>query len=166
VAFQIRQLQAADAADYRELRFEALESCPEAFSSSPAEDDGLPLARYEAALNTNLILGGFRNGRLEGVIAISRPNFVKMHHKAIITGIYVREGARGNGLSDELLKAAKKLADDGVEMIQFRVPESNAQALALCQRSGFSQMGTEPHALRLDDGRYVDQLLMSCQIAR
>lgn len=166
MAFQIRQLQAADAADYRALRLEALESCPEAFASSMAEDNGLPVARYEAAINSNVVLGGFRNGRLEGVIAITRPNFVKTRHRAFISGVYVREAARGTGLSDELVKAAKKLGGDGIESIQVRVPSSNVQAIALCQRTGFETLGTEPRAIRLEDGRYVDQVVMGCQIAR
>lgn len=165
MAFLIRQLQAADAADYRELRLEALEKCPEAFSSSMAEDEGLPIGRYEAAINSNVILGGFRNAHLEGVIAITRPNYVKMRHRASIAGIYVRENLRGTGLADDLIKAAKKFAGDGIEMINFRIPETSAQAVALCQRSGFEQVGTEYHAIRLEDGRYVDQILMSCRLA-
>lgn len=166
MTFQIRQLQATDAADYRELRLEALEKCPEAFVSSLAEDEGLPVGRYEAAINSNVILGGFRNSRLEGVIAISRPNYVKMRHRASIAGIYVREQARGSGLADELVKAAKKLAGEGIETINFRVSESNTQAVALCRRTGFEQTGTEHRAIRLDDGRYVDHLLMSCRLSR
>jgi ribosomal protein S18 acetylase RimI-like enzyme len=166
LAFVIRQLQAGDAADYRELRLEALTKCPEAFSSSVAEDEGLPLSRYESAISTNFIIGGFSNTNLEGVIALSRPNYVKVQHRAVITGIYVREAARGTGLADDLVKAAKKLATDGVEVLQFRIPKTIERAVALCRRSGFEEVGIEPHALRLEDGRYIDQVVMTCSLGR
>ncbi len=159
-------MQAGDAADYRELRLEALKKCPEAFSSSIAEDEGLPLSRYESVIVTNFIIGGFRNGNLEGVIALSRPNYVKVQHRASITGIYVREAVRGTGLADDLVKAAKKLSADGVEVLQFRIPKTIEKAVALCKRSGFEEVGVEPHALRLDDGRYIDQVVMSCALGR
>jgi RimJ/RimL family protein N-acetyltransferase len=165
MAYEIRQLQAADAAEYRDLRLEALEKCPEAFSSSHAEDEGLPVARYEAAIATNIILGGFRYAHLQGVIALARSNSVKMHHRMTISGIYVREAERGKGLSDELVQAARKFALDGIESIYYRVPSNNKNAVALCQRSGFEQIGIEPHAIRLDDGHYIDHLLMHCAVS-
>ena len=165
MAYQIRQLQAADAAEYRELRLEALEKCPEAFSSSHAEDEGLPIGRYEAAIATNIILGGFRYAHLQGVLALARPNYIKMRHRMTISGIYVRDGERGHGLSDELIEAARKFAADGIESIHYRVPSNNECAVALCRRAGFEQIGVETHAIRLDDGRYVDHLLMHCALS-
>ena len=158
--FQVRQLMAADAADYRDLRLEALEQRPEIFASSVAEDQGLPVARHVAALNENTVFGGFQRGRLEGALALSRPTFVKARHKAAIRGFYVRDGARDAGLADQLVAAAIQDAGDDVECLQVRVPVSDNEALMVFRRAGFETVGTEPRALKLDNGRYVDHYVM------
>jgi RimJ/RimL family protein N-acetyltransferase len=164
--YELRQLQAGDAVEYRDIRLEALETCPESFASSRAEDQGLPVARYEAALSSNWIYGGFRHGRLAGVIAVSRPNFIKLQHKAIIGGIFIRESARGAGLSDGLVKMVLRLSNDGVECIHARVATHKEPIITLYRRNGFDVYGTESHSLRFEDGRYLDEYLMICKVGR
>ncbi|HEX9808790.1 MAG TPA: GNAT family N-acetyltransferase, partial [Alphaproteobacteria bacterium] len=66
--FEVRQLDAADAADYRDIRLEALEACPESFGSSHAEDAGLPLVRFREIVSENVVFGGFQGPVLQGVV--------------------------------------------------------------------------------------------------
>ncbi|MFT5538823.1 MAG: RimJ/RimL family protein N-acetyltransferase [Alphaproteobacteria bacterium] len=164
--YEVRKLEAGDAVEYRDIRLEALEACPEAFGASYAEDQGLPVARYEGALAANQIYGGFKGGQLQGVIAVSRPNFIKTQHKAAISGIYVRNGARGTGLSDELLKFTFHHAGKKIECLHARTATANEAAVALFKRNAFDIYGTEARALRLEDGRYVDEYLMCRTMTR
>lgn len=163
--YEVRQLEAGDAVDYRDIRLEALEDCPEAFGASHAEDQGLPVIRYEGALAVNHIYGGFKGGQLEGVIAVSRPNFIKTHHKATIFGVYVRNEARGTGLSDELLKSVLHHAGEKIECLHARAPTINESAVAFFRRNAFEIYGTEARAFRLEDGSYVDEHLMCRMMA-
>lgn len=163
----IRKLEAADASDYREIRLEALSRCPGAFLSSMAEDEGLPLARYEAALATHTVLGAFRNGTLQGVVALARSNFVRAQHKAQILGIYSRDDGDADEIYNGLVKTVIDGAGrDGLECLHARVPATDDALLVLYRRHDFESYGTESRALRLEDGRYVDHYLMCRMIAR
>jgi RimJ/RimL family protein N-acetyltransferase len=103
---------------------------------------------------------GLKGVRLQGVIAVSRPNFIKTKHKASISGIYVRNGARGTGLSDDLLKSVLHHAGKKIECLHARTPTINESAVTFFRRNGFEIYGTEARALRLEDGTYVDEYLM------
>lgn len=158
--FHIRRLVAADAADYRDLRLEALERRPEAFSSSYVEDRGLPVARYAAALGEHMVFGGFRGDRLEGALALWRPSFVGSRHRAEIIGFYIRDGVPVSTLADRLVDAAVRGAGADVECLQARVTTDDNDMMLVFRRNEFETVGTEPRVFKLDDGRYLDQYVM------
>ncbi len=161
--YEVRQLAAADAADYRELRLEALERRPDLFTASYAEDQGLPVARHEGAIAHNMIYGGFSRGRLAGVLALGRPSFVKARHKAVIHGLYVRDEAWNTDLPDALMTVTLRGLGEEIECLHAHVSAEDNNALLLFRRHGFSTVGTEPRALKLDGRHYVDHYLM-CRI--
>lgn len=164
--YLVRLLVGADAAEYRALRLEALEHRPDLFSASYAEDQGLPVTRYQGAMAENRIYGGFRNDVLDGVLALSRPTFVKGRHKSVIHGLYIRDRHWRSDLPDLLINTMLRDLDGEVEDVHARVSADDDDALLLFRRHGFSTIGTEPHALKLDNGRYVDHYLMHRAVYR
>jgi ribosomal protein S18 acetylase RimI-like enzyme len=76
--------------------------------------------------------------------------------------MYVTPEARGQAVGRALLLAAieRARAMPGVEQIHLGVVTSNVAARALYASAGFVTYGTEPHALKLGEGEYLDEELM------
>jgi hypothetical protein len=58
----LRRLSGVDAASYRELRLQGLQSHPEAFGASWEEETSKPLAWVAERLESNAIYGGWLAG--------------------------------------------------------------------------------------------------------
>ena len=108
----------------------------------------------------NHMIGGFDAGRLAGVVAVGQPTFVKGRHKAVVHGLYIRDGDWSTDLPDTLMNGMLHDLDPDIECLYARVSAEDNDALMLFRRHGFSTVGTEPRALKLEDGRYVDHYLM------
>ncbi|SAK44800.1 N-acetyltransferase [Caballeronia hypogeia] len=86
-------------------------------------------------------------------------------HKGILWGMYVREGARGTGLSAALLDRVLAHARGVVDEIKLEVAPDNLAALRLYRAAGFVEYAREPRALKID-GVCHDSLFMTLQLAR
>jgi RimJ/RimL family protein N-acetyltransferase len=148
----IRQLEAADAESYLDLRMEALRDSPLAFSASPGTD----LVSSAEALREQLrrgpdwvILGAF-DPRLAGAVGLFRDRHPKSSHKVHLWGMYVTPGRRRQGLAAELLRAALRHARalPGVAWVHLSVTSAAPAARSLYEQAGFREWGTEPDALR------------------
>lgn len=161
----IRQLEEADAERYRAVRLRALREEPEAFGSSYEEQAERPLRFFEDRIRPTekrVTLGAFDGDALVGMITVLRESGMKDQHKGMIIGMYVAPEARGRGLGRTLLLAAIERARrmPGVEQLQLGVVTRNTAARALYLSVGFAVYGTEPHALKLPDGHYLDEDMM------
>ena len=115
----IRRLQAADLADYRTLRRQALLESPSAFSATPqteqAVTDAQLLARFDSTPG-QAMWGAWEGGRLCATLGMYREQNAKLAHKATLFAMYVAPGARGRGIAGRLLQAAiehgRSLFDD------------------------------------------------------
>lgn len=67
----------------------------------------------------------------------------------------------GTELLDEVLTAARAA---GFEQAELEVVSTNAPAIGLYRKLGFTSIGTMPHALKYKDGSYEDFLLMVKQL--
>jgi ribosomal protein S18 acetylase RimI-like enzyme len=159
VTFSVRRLGAADAAAYRDIRLEALADAPTAFGSDVPRERAFADAVWLERLAANPTYGVFEADNLVGIATLAREPGEKSQHRANIYGVYVKPKARGRGASRQLLEAVIAAAKEIVVQVHLCVTTSNAPAVRLYERLGFTIYGTEPRALFVD-GRYHDEHLM------
>ena len=158
-AVQIRRLEPADAALYREIRLEALLNDPAAFGSTFERENAQPLSWFEAAIGRAAIFGAFLDGKLAGIAGFSAQEASKQAHKGVLWAMYVRSTARGAGVGKQLVAAVIDHARGRVEMVQLTVVSENEAACRLYKAMGFVEYGFEKRALK-QGGRYYDEFLM------
>ena len=87
---------------------------------------------------------------------------VKERHRSAV-GITVDKNYWNKGVGtiifEELIKLAKK--HEGTEQIELGVISANQRARHLYEKMGFRETGIVPKALKLPDGTYLDEILMT-----
>ncbi|MFT3957114.1 MAG: GNAT family N-acetyltransferase [Piscinibacter sp.] len=168
----VRRLTPADAAAHRALMLEAYALAPDAFTSSVAEREGLPLSWWAARMAdgpgaAELVCGAFAGETLVGAAGLAFEQRERTRHKATLFGMYVRPAARGQGVARRLVEAvlAQARSSPLTELVQLTVTESNAAAVQLYARCGFVPFGSEPCAVKLGD-RCVTKLHLWQRIVR
>lgn len=160
-----RRLHAADAPAYRALRLEGLLERPESFAATWKQENVRPSSWFAQRLESGLVMGAWTDGDvLAGAMGLQVPESPKLNHKGMLWGVYVRPGARGTGLAQELLRQLLAQATGLVEEVLLVVQASNAGALRLYRNAGFQEYGLERRALKVD-GRYYDEILMALPLA-
>ncbi len=168
----IRRLSPADAPPYRALMLEAYATAPEAFTSSVAEREHLPLTWWESRVEAGpdvkeLVCGAFAQDVLVGVAGLTFEQRERTRHKATLFGMFVRQEARGTGIArslvQEILAQARLRAS--TQLVQLTVTESNLAAVRLYGSCGFAIFGTEPMAVRLGE-RFITKLHMWQTVGR
>jgi ribosomal protein S18 acetylase RimI-like enzyme len=150
----IGRLGAADAPAWRALMIDALAREPDAFTSDAAESAALPLDWWVQRTGGEIVLGAFESGSLAGMLAVQPQQRLRVRHKAVLSGLYVREASRGRGIAGRLLDAALDAARALPELrvLQLQASAHNEGALRLYAARGFVVFGSEPLAVRHGDG--------------
>ncbi len=167
----VQRLAPGHAAAYRALMLDAYGRHPDAFTSSVAEREALPLSWWQERLSTDaqaasLVLGAFAGDALAGVAGLSFDPRDKARHKAMLFGMYVPEQHRRSGLGRDLVMAALAQARGraGTRVVQLTVTQGNDAAQALYERCGFVTFGVEPMAVAVAGG-FVNKVHMWCDLA-
>jgi RimJ/RimL family protein N-acetyltransferase len=155
---------------YRELRLEALQRYPTAFGSDYASSVAHPLSFWEERMAqgakgeqgvTYLALAG---DTLVGMMSLVRNTQAKTWHSASIFAVYVTPAWQGAGIADALLGACLEHGRAlGLRTIRLAVVTTNASAIRLYLRHGFTVYGVERETLFVN-GAYYDELLMACNL--
>jgi ribosomal protein S18 acetylase RimI-like enzyme len=168
----IRPLTEADAGRYWPLRLRALREEQEAFGTSYEEqhdrtEEAVVARLREMTSGDSFILGGFLGDELVGIVAFGREAALKMRHKAGVYQVYVAPEARGLGLGRLLMEQllARARETPGVEQVLLSVSTTQEAARALYASLGFETYGQERRALKLPDGKALDEELMVCWVA-
>ncbi len=167
----LRSLTVDDAAAYHAFRLEGLRWYPDAFRSAYEDDVLKPIEwarRRIAASKDNphgFVLGAFEDQAyhsLIGAIALDTTYARKIRHVAHVMGMLVAPAHVGKGIGAALLRALIDRAKtiDSLEQLHLTVTASNASAIALYERHGFTRDGLERRAMKVGD-EYFDKLYMS-----
>lgn len=164
MSIKIRQANGDDAAILRELRLEALLKHPESFGGDYESEVSYSAAHWAARLEHNSDDAGFVavNGKdLVGMAGIRlNSGSRKMHHNAIIWGVYVKPDQRGSNIAEQLITACLDWAKQKrVLLVKLSVVTSNAAAIRVYARCGFRAYGVDPKVISYNDVLY-DELLM------
>jgi len=164
-SLKLRRLETRDVAIYRELRLESLKGHPEAFSSSWESETNKPISWWVERLEANMIFGGcVDSSPIAGVAGLRMQDAVKLRHRAILWGMYVRPEARGTGLAAALVQRVVEHARTVVEELCLTVVASNAAACRLYSAAGFKPYGLDRRALKVGS-EYYDELLMTLSLS-
>jgi len=160
----IRQSTLTDAAQFRELRLEALQNNPTAFSADYQINASQPMTYWEGRLEKDengIILFAEYANQIIGMTGIRRGESPKTKHSAGIWGVYVCPEWRGLHVAEALIAScihwAKALQ---VDIVKLGVATNNTSAVRCYERCGFTTYGTEPRGI-LYEGKYYDEYLMS-----
>ncbi|MGZ4111129.1 MAG: GNAT family N-acetyltransferase [Tumebacillaceae bacterium] len=164
---EIRKLTLQDAAQYHEVRMQALQEFPTAFGSSFEEEQHLTVEDVEKTWQTrnpdnNFIVGAFSEGQLIGMVGFVQQTRRKTGHKGVLWGMYVKPNSQQGGLGTQLVTYLLEQVRDLplLEQIQLAVVCDNVKAKRLYEKLGFQTYGTEKRALQVD-GTFYDEDLMA-----
>ena len=164
----LRPARDTDAPAFRELRLEALQKHPEAFSSDYATNFTFTTTFWEQRLRDIEQFGSLffavHEGDLVGMCGIKRESSPKLQHTATIWGVYVKEEFRGLGITEGLIARCTAWAlEKGVKVVKLAVVNTNTRAIKTYTRCGFTVYGVEPMAICIGDTMY-DEMLMALMI--
>ena len=155
-----KQLELKDWSHFKSLRLESLEDSPENFSSSYMEEQKYTDEQFKDTLKNNNIFGAWSEDSLIGLVGFYKSKQLKVSHKGIIWGVYVKDTYRTHGVASKLIEMliteAKK---NKIELLQLSVNTNNIKALNFYKKYGFNIYGTEIKATKIDE-KYYDEYLM------
>jgi len=162
----IRRLTAEDAEAVREARLEGLRNHPENFGADHDDEAAHPVEWWRARMgNPGAGFGAWIDWRLAGIISFGQETQKKHRHQGSIGAFYVRPEFRGRGVGDALMKAALEEAAKRVEHVTLTVTASNAGAVRLYERNGFTTVGRLVASIRVD-GVDHDELSMHRRVSQ
>lgn len=157
---KVRRLTSGDAADWHDIRLEALKAFPEAFLTTHAEAEAVPLERTARWLDHGHTFGVFVDEALVGTGSTARQNKAMTRHRGTVGPFFVQPHMQGKGVADALLTQMVSAAlEAGMWQLELYVAASNDRAIRFYTRHGFAERGRIPNAT-LSEGVAETDLLM------
>ena len=105
------------------------------------------------------------NGKVVGGASIV-PKRAKQSH-IVAYGIFIVNKYRGLGIGTKLTKALIKIAKKrGFEIMELSVYASNPRAKHVYEKCAFSEIGMIKNGVKMKDGTYTDEILMTLSLKR
>jgi ribosomal protein S18 acetylase RimI-like enzyme len=138
---EIKKLNEDRWQDFRDLRLEALQTEPIAFSSSYEEEQLLPEPVWRERIKN--VLFAMENEKPVGMVANFQSNRKKTNHVCEIWGMYVRREYRGQWIGNKLMAAVLEEIQNlkGVTKIKIGVNPTQKAAEHLYRKYGFKAAG-------------------------
>jgi RimJ/RimL family protein N-acetyltransferase len=163
----IIQLDKSRWQEYKDLRIFAVQESPEAFSTTPSEEeereDKYWINRLEENIDINnmkILFAEYEN-KIVGMVGIHFHHQEKIKHIGEIGSVFVLPEYRGKGISKKLLEQAILIGREKVkiEKVVLEVTVTQTTAIALYKKLGFRTVGTLKDELKIGN-RYLDHLYM------
>jgi RimJ/RimL family protein N-acetyltransferase len=155
-----KRLGSGDALAFHNLRLEGFRLEDRAFRFDPEDELHESVEAVRERIERDFVSGAFVDGELIGIAGFARFSGLKLAHKGLLWGMYVRTAYRGTGVAEALIKSILDHAGTVVEVVTLTVMKENLRAVRFYQRCGFSSYGVEPLSVKLRDGTYLDEVLM------
>lgn len=113
-----------------------------------------------ASSDDRLMVVCFVEGTIAGNCMISFNNRIKTRHRAEVAIGILREYwslGIGSAMFTELIRVAK---EKGVLQLELDYIQGNHRAKGLYEKMGFCEVGVKPDAIRLKDGKMLDEISM------
>lgn len=162
---EVKYFLEKDWAAWKEIRLEALRVQPDSFGSSYEEEALYQEHDWQKFINENVILGAFLNGELVGCGGFFVFKFLKMKHKGVMFGLYVKPKARNKGVASKIIRMIINHAKNSVTLLYCSVVTTNQAALKLYQKYGFKIYGTELKALKIENV-YFDEYQLALEMTK
>jgi len=157
----VRQLTAADLAEYRALHRFGMNEYPSGYVDVAETDAARPDADVMAMLMRGEGFGVFEGERMVGKLVLDALPYPSLARTFWVHAVYVHPDARGAGASRTLLGGAIEAARaKGATRMALWVHGANPRARALYERVGFRETGRIPGGIVIE-GRPADDILMS-----
>ncbi len=153
----IRRLGPADAAAFRRIRLDALRDTPDAYGSIYDDWADAPETTFADRTRSGFVAGAFEGEALVGLSVMDREKGGNTRHRALVTAVYVRPNARGQGIAAAMLAA--NAAAEGIVQLELHVLVTNEAAIRVYEAAGYERAGLCPRAI-LSRGLFFDELLM------
>lgn len=142
-----------------ETYFMACEQEEMVFQSENAKKSLMDMEKDEKEFDVS----AYVKGMLIGSASVRRVrNHRKYLHRAHF-GISIRREYCDLGLGRKMMETALKQArKNGFEQMELGVFADNFRAVHLYESCGFKKTGVIPHAYKLEDGSYRDEIQMVC----
>ena len=157
----IRRVREEDVQALIDIRLEALQNHPVAFSADYENDRQRPLPEWLQRIGESPTFIAWDGDTAAGMAGIFRGWSSKTGPQGTIWGVYVRPAYRGLGLGKALvLRCLDDARQNGCKIVYIAAASNNTAAIRCYERCGFSVYGLQPMAICVD-GRYYDELLMA-----
>ncbi|MDD5338777.1 MAG: GNAT family N-acetyltransferase [Dehalococcoidales bacterium] len=145
--------------EYRDLRLEALQEEPLAYTHSRDEEQVLPETHWRNGIKN--VMFALADGKPVGMAGIFRSGYRKNNHIYEMWGVYVRKEYRGQGAGLKLIEAtvAEIKSRENARVIEVGVSETQKAAQHLYEKCGFEAVGHFKKYMCVD-GKFYDALLM------
>jgi RimJ/RimL family protein N-acetyltransferase len=165
--YSLRELVPDDAPQFRKLRIDALTTSSDVLAATLEEVEAESEDVVHQDIGARIRNGGFSVGAFSeqldmvGMVNVARPSLERLRHIGCIWGVFVSTEHRNRGLARELLLEAIRLARniEDLHQLHIEVVTSNASALQLYQELGFECYGTQPRAIRANEGYHDEHQL-------